>query len=79
MIAAQSSAALAVARTTATKEGEEDETRLPTLKAAAENPEGLFTSAAAKAGREEGDGNVPALKAATEDPEGTFTALQEWM
>jgi hypothetical protein len=74
-MAAQSSAAPAVARTAATKEGEEDDTRLPTLKAAAENPEGPFTSAAAEAGCEEGEGTVPALKAATNDPEVTFTSV----
>jgi len=59
-MAAQSSAAPAVASTTATKEGEEDNARLPTLKAAAVNPEGPFTSAAAEAGCEEGEGTVPA-------------------
>jgi hypothetical protein len=64
-----------VARTTATKEGEEDDTRLPTLKAAAENPEGPFTSAATDAGCEEGERTVPALKAVTDDPEGTFTSV----
>ncbi len=75
-IAGQSSAAPAVARTTATKEGEEDDTRPPTLKAAAENPEGPFTSAAAEAGHvEEEEGIVPALKAATDDPEGTFMSV----
>ncbi len=75
-IAGQSSAAPAVARTTATKECEEDKTRPPTLKAAAENPEGPFTSAAAEAGRvEEEEGIVPALKAATDDPEGTFMSV----
>jgi hypothetical protein len=84
-IAGQSSAAPAVAHTTATKEGEEDDTRPPTLKAAAENSEGPFTSAAAEAGRvEEEEGIVPALKAATDDPEGTFMSVtaeagpQEW-
>jgi hypothetical protein len=77
VMAAQSSAAPAVAHTTATMEGEEDDTRPPTLKAAAENPEGPFTLAAAEAGREEeeGEGTVPALKAATDDPEGTFMSV----
>ncbi len=74
-MAAQSSAVRVVARTTATKEGEEDDTRLPTLKAAAENPEGTFTSAATKVGCEEGEGPVPALKAATDDTEGTFMSV----
>ncbi len=60
-MAAQSSAAPAVAGTTATKEREEDDARPPALKAAAENPEGAFTSASAEAGCEEEEkGIVPA-------------------
>ncbi len=75
-MAAQSSTAPAVARTTATKEGEEEDARPPALKAAAENPEGAFTSAAAEAGCEdEEEGIVPALKAVTDDPEGTFMSV----
>ena len=74
-MAAQSSAAPAVARTRATKEGEEDDARPPALKAAAENPEGAFTSAAAEAGCEEEEGIVPALKAVTDDPEGAFMSV----
>jgi hypothetical protein len=75
-MAAQSIAAPAVARTTATKEGEEDDARPPALKAAAENPEGAFTSAAAEAGCEEEEkGILPALKAVTDDPEGTFMSV----
>jgi hypothetical protein len=84
-MAAQSSGAPAVARTTATKEGEEDDTRLPTLKAAAENPEGTFTSAAAEGGCEEGEGTVLALKAQPTTQGAPLRqspprpALQEWM
>ncbi len=65
-MAIQSSPALAVARTTATREDEKNDARLPALKGAADNLKGPFTSAA-EVGTEEGEGPMPALKAATDN------------
>ncbi len=55
--------------------GLEEEEDPPALEAAAADPRGAFTAAAAKAGGGEGDEECPpALKAAAADPRGAFTA-----
>ncbi len=55
--------------------GLEEEEGPPALKAAAADPRGAFTAAAAETGGgEEDEGCSPALKAAAADPTGAFTA-----
>ena len=55
--------------------GLEEEEGPPALKAAAADPTGAFTAAAAEAGGgEEDEECLPALKAAAADPRGAFTA-----
>ncbi len=55
--------------------GLEEEEGPPALEAAAADPRGAFTAAAAEAGGGEGDEECPpALKAAAADPRGSFTA-----
>jgi hypothetical protein len=54
--------------------GLEEEEGPPALKAAAADPRGAFTAAAAEAGGGEEDEGPPALKAAAADPMGAFTA-----
>ena len=57
--------------------GLEEEEGPPALKAAATDPRGAFTAAAAKAGGGEADEECPpALKAAAADPTGAFTAMK---
>jgi hypothetical protein len=54
-----------------------EEAALPALKVAADNPEGIFTSAAPEAGFEGGEeveAPMPALKAAADNPGDTFTS-----